>query len=236
MKTPNSKFPNTKFKLLGLMTTTALLGTLLATASIAQPRGRGGFDQQAPRSEIRGTRAERGNHRTRAQPQRFIERHDADADGRVSEVEFIDERLQYVDAQFEQRDTDGDGAISHEEHEAPRNLPSRRNARTERARPGAAVIDRNAVTACVRETIANYEPHRDAVPEDNFASIDTDGDNKLRLTEASAAIEARAHERFARLDGNGDGYVTDDEVEAQFAVQPEARGAVRDCVREQRKG
>jgi hypothetical protein len=226
------KVPNMKLKVLGIAVT-ALLGTVLATASVAQPRGRGGFDGPPPRGEMRGPQAgARG-----ASPERFIERHDTNADGRVSEAEFVDERLQNVDEQFERRDTNGDGVIAADE-QAPRGRPGRpgRGPRADRERPEPPAIDRDAITACVRETIAGYEPRFDDERDDVFANVDTNGDAKLSLTEVSAALEARAHERFEHIDSNGDGYVTEAEVEAQSAAQLAARRAMRDCIREQVQG
>jgi Ca2+-binding EF-hand superfamily protein len=234
-----------KLKLLGVMTATALLGTVLATTSAAQPRGRGGFDgAPPPRGEMRGPL--RGGDRggppggaRAAQPERFIERHDTDADGRVSEAEFVDGRMQHIDALFERRDRNGDGQISLDEQDAPRARPARAG-RGPRAgavdRPARPEIDRDAVTACVRETIADFDPRFDDELEDLFERVDSNGDGMLSLAEVSAAIEARAHELFARIDDNGDGYITEDEVEAQFEAQLNVRRVTQACIKEQLGG
>jgi hypothetical protein len=237
-------FPSTKLKTLGILGATALLGTMLATTSVAQPRGRGGFDAPPPRGEMRGAEAarERGGAlrggAVAAQPERFIERHDTDADGRVSAAEFVDERLGRIDEQFERRDTDGDGLISSDEQAAPRGLPGRpgRGPRGDRERPEPPAIDREAVIACVRETIADYDPRFDDELEDIFDNVDTNGDGMLSLAEVSAAVEARADELFDRIDTNGDGYITEDEVEAHFQAQLNVRRVIQDCIKEQLAG
>src|SRR5687768_7459837 len=102
-----------KTKLLGIVVA-GLLGTALATTTIAQDRGRG-FDgaRGAGAGEMRGGPMRRGPAAAiAAQPERFIEHHDADADGKVSASEFVDARLDEVDRLFDRRDDDGDGQIS----------------------------------------------------------------------------------------------------------------------------
>lgn len=233
-----------KLKMIGVMTATALLGTVLATTSVAQPRGRGGFDgTPPPRGEMpvpaRGGRGvSPGGAPAAAQPERFIERHDTDADGRVSAAEFADERMQHIDEQFEHRDTNGDGVISLEEHAAPRGLPGRggRGPRDDSDRPARPEIDRDALIACVRETIADFEPRFDDELEDAFENVDTNGDGKLSLAEVSAAVETRAHDLFAHIDDNGDGYIVESEVEAHFAAQLNVRRVTQACIKEQPEG
>jgi hypothetical protein len=229
-----------KTRMLGIFAVSALLGAALATTSVAQDRQRG-FD--GPRGEARGPAGQirgrlRGGPRGRgagAQPERFIERHDTDADGQVSESEFVDERLTRIDQLFERRDTDGDGLISAEEHDAPRGLRGRpgRAPRGERVRAERPEIDRDAVAACVRETIADLEPRSNGERDEVFANVDSNGDDMLSLQEVSAAIEARAQDLFARIDGDGNGYVTEDEASAHFEAQLDLRRAATACVREQ---
>lgn len=229
-------------RMLGVLAVSALLGGALATTGVAQERQRG-FD--ALRGDgaglMRGRmRAARGPGAA-AQPERFIARHDTDADGRVSAAEFIDVRLESVDHLFERRDTNGDGLITADEQQAPRGQPGRgargegrdrpeRPARVQRPEP-----DREALAACVRETIADFEPREDGTGETAFAASDTNGDGMLSLQEVSASIESRAQEQFARLDADGDGYVVKDEVAALAEAQMDVRRTLMACAREQRQ-
>lgn len=234
-----------KTRMLGMLAVGALLGAAVATTSMAQERQRG-FD--TPRGELRGAAGQmrgairagqRGGPRGRgalAQPERFIARFDTDADGHVSASEFSEERLQNIDAHFERRDTNDDGLISAEEHEAPRGLRGRQGRGPRGDRPAPPEIDREAINACVRESNADFEPRLDNAPDDVFAAVDTNGDGMLSLAEASAAVEARAQEQFDRIDGDGDGYITADEVSAHFEAQLELRRALRACVVEQLAG
>jgi Ca2+-binding EF-hand superfamily protein len=233
-----------KLKMIGVMTATALLGTVLATTSVAQPRGRGGFDgTPPPRGEMPGPRGGMrggpGGGEPAAQPERFIERHDTDADGRVSEAEFVDDRVKNVDELFERRDSDGDGVISAAEQEAPRGPAGRpgrgpgRGPRDDSDRPARPEIDRDAVVACVRKTIADFDPRFDDELEDAFDNVDTNNDDKLSLAEVSAAVEARAHDLFDRIDSNGDGYIVESEVEAHFQAQLNVRRVTQECIKDQ---
>ncbi len=206
-------------RMLGILAIGALFSTVLVTTSLAQPRPRGGFD---------GPRAVR--------PERFIELHDTDADGRVSENEFIDERLQRVVAQFERRDTNDDGLISADEQAAPRGLRDRPGLRPRRERSQPPALDRDAVTACILETIPDFEPRFDGEPEDRFDNADTDGDGMLGLQEVSTAVQAGASARFARIDGDGDGYVTADEAAAHAGAQRNLRQVANACAREELRG
>lgn len=237
-----------KTKILGVLAVSALLGTALATTSFAQDRARGGAE--APRGEAaaaaRGEAAVAARDGARgrgvtAQPARFIERHDTDADGRVSEMEFVDDRMQNIDEHFERRDANGDGLISADEHAAPRGVaPGGRAPRGDREgrdeRPARPEIDREALVACVRQTIADYDARLDDELEDAFDRVDTNGDGKLSLAEVSTAVEARAHDLFARIDDNGDGYITEDEVAAHFAAQLNVRRVVKACIDKQLGG
>ncbi len=228
-----------KTKMLGILTiSAALLGTALSSLSVAQDRGRGFDGQGPPRGAMRGPmRGAPGERRTEAQPERFIERHDTDADGQVSEMEFVDEHLQNVDELFDRRDANGDGLISDDEHDAP---PLGRPGREPRGprgdRPDRPEIDREAVIACVRETVADYDPELDRPLEEIFDAVDTNGDGMLSLIEVSTALETRAHNLFARIDSDGNGYITEDEVAAHFEDQLNMRRVVAACVQEQLEG
>jgi Ca2+-binding EF-hand superfamily protein len=220
-------------KTIGILSVSALLGVALVPAFAQE--GESGFEGPgrhmrgnsagALRGQMQAPFAGRRHAAPAGNPERFIERHDTDGDGQVSEEEFVDEHLQNIDEHFERRDRDGDGLISLEEH-----TPPARPARRER--PERPEIDREAVIACVRETIADYTPELDGTLEERFENVDTDGDGMLSLTEVSTALEARAHILFERLDADGDAYVTATELAAHFDAQLNLRRVLRACIRE----
>lgn len=198
---------------LGILAAGALLGATLATAGMAQDRQRAPDDRAGL-----------------APPRNFIARFDTDADGRVSLAEFVDARLRDADRHFERRDRDGDGLISATEAAPPAGPErGRRGARPERPR-----VDEGALRACIRETVAGFEPLRGS-PGDAFAATDTDADGALSLQEVNAALERRAQEQFGRLDTDGDGYVTAAEAEARRKEQRELQRSARECLRVQRR-
>lgn len=217
---------------LGMLTLGALLSVSLLPASKAQDpepsaerpgragpgimRGAlGGRDQM-----MRARGAERS-------PERFIELLDSDGDGQVSSAEYLDEQLQRVDVMFERRDQNEDGLLSLEET-GPRERDERPRREGRRARPE---LDREAIAACVRETIADYQPDTGATLEERFDSNDTTNDGQLNLEEVSTALEARALEQFARIDADGNGFLTESDLSEHFAAQQNVREKLRDCVR-----
>ncbi len=224
-----------KLKTLGMLAFTTLLVAAVAQTGFAQGTGRG---LEGPRAETRGNPGPgmRGPGARRAtalvaSPLRFIEQRDTDADGRVSEMEFVDEQLVRIDDQFERRDNDGDGRISVDEHEAhPARPGPQRGPR--RDRPERPELDRADVIACARETIADYDPELDRPLDEIFDAVDTDGDGILSLTEVSIFLEARAHALFARIDENGDGFITESEVAAHFEEQLNLRRVIKACIDE----
>jgi Ca2+-binding EF-hand superfamily protein len=236
-----------QIKMLGILTAGALLGTLLSTANFAQERTRD-FGADGPREGGAHMRDASGDMRGRAGGRRgpargtprenFIERHDANADGQVSETEFLEERLQNVDERFERLDRDDNGLISLDEHTsrgrrgdgAGRGLRERVNA----GRPARPEIDRTALTACVQKTVPDFAPRSDVSLEEMFNAIDTSGDDQLSLAEFGAAQEARRLERFDRIDADASGFVTAAEVAALGEAQSNLRRATQACVKEQR--
>jgi hypothetical protein len=154
--------------------------------------------------------------------ERQLERMDTNEDDQVSEDEFVDFRLARVDGLFERRDRDDDGLISLEENSRP-GRPDRPN------RPD---IDREEVIACVRETIADFAPDAGMDREERFENVDTDGNGSLTLAEVSSAIEAGAHETFAKIDADASGFVSGEELKTHRQAQSETSRVVRECVRE----
>lgn len=203
----------------------ALLGLASMSAVIAAEPGDG--DRRPALQGGRGPGAGggmrgRGGFRRGPAFERQLERLDADDDGQISEDEFVDARLARLDDMFERRDRDGDGLISLEENERP-DRPDR---------PDRPELDREEILACARETIADFAPNADIDMEERFENVDTDGSGSLSLTEVSAALATRAHEAFAQIDADANGFVTEEELEAHHQAQLETRRVLRDCVRE----
>ncbi|MDR2214114.1 MAG: hypothetical protein LBE21_10890 [Pseudomonadales bacterium] len=197
-------------KIFSTFITLAALSTLtLTSASYAQDnadndRGfRRAEGQQERRAERqRGEQAQRVIQRGRAS----LETLDGDGDGRVSENEFLDDRLANASALFERLDSDGDGLIGLED----RNLGRRFNALGARRQ------------ACLNSDAATAQP---------LANADADGDNYLSLNELNGALDAQARTAFAALDGNGDAYIDADEFSAQRQQRADQRDELRDCLR-----
>ncbi|HWK53332.1 MAG TPA: hypothetical protein VNR18_03110 [Hyphomicrobiales bacterium] len=196
------------------LTLSALCTAMLAGGALAQERGR----HAAPDVDRHGA-AEAGHHRGgRAMPRddmRDLTRLDTDADGRVSEAEFLDARLARVDAMFERRDRDNDGLITVEDR------GPRRDARRQ---------DNSEVLECVRQSVPAFDPAADAAPGMELSNADSDADGYLSLSEMSSALETRARASFARLDGNGDGYLDTAEMAAHDTQLSAVRDAFKNCM------
>jgi Ca2+-binding EF-hand superfamily protein len=209
-----------KFKNLVILSTTALLSAAILPAATAQDseprfdRGAAGAESRPQRGPALGAARHRPG-RPGGNPDRLIDRLDADGDGVVDEDEFLDARLLRIDDQFDRRDVDGDGLLSEEE------------ARRHRPRRGDDLTLREEVIQCVRETIADWEgPHE---VEDRFDAVDTDGDGYISLVELSTALQERAYVLFDRIDSNNDGLISLEEVEAHQDYQINLRRVIRAC-------
>lgn len=231
-----------KANTLALVTLTALASLLaLPAAAATDPatdtkpsmHGREGRQHMgAPRGMMRGP-----------EPEDRIERLDTNNDGKISQEEFLAPALDHLDEMFERRDTNGDGLIAEGEGRPQRpaargNDDGNRRGRPPRGeRPARPNIDRDAVLACVQQQVPDFDlperPDGDDV-DDRFASIDTNGDGSLSLSEVSASVTANAQARFARQDSNGDGFITTDEIEALQDARAETAKAMRDCMQQQR--
>jgi Ca2+-binding EF-hand superfamily protein len=170
----------------------------------------------------------------RASPAHMIERLDSNGDGQVDTEEFIAPQVARIDEMFEQRDTDDDGLISESEYQSGKRVDTtRRGRRAERLQS----LDLNSadLVACVRRTIADFEPPQRLDPEhqqDRFDTLDTNNDGSLGLTEVTSAMEGHAMTRFSRLDTSGDNFITQDEADAQQQASRHVRNVVRACIKE----
>jgi len=224
-----------KFKNILIAGTSVLLSATLVPMTFAQDEG-AGFNRPSHWAEHgAGGRPEgagpqgRGNREGRpgpggrrgprpgGNPGMLIEHLDADGDGFVSLEEFLDQRIARADHEFERHDRDGDGLLSEDEARRPE-------------RPGHDATEREAVIACVRETIADWEGPADV--EDHFDAVDLDGDGYISLVEMSTALEARAHDLFDRIDSNADGLISLEEIHAHQEDEINVRRVVRACIDE----
>lgn len=145
---------------------------------------------------------------------------DTDGDGRVSQAEFVAARV----AAFTRHDSDGDGTVSAAEAEAAH--AARRAEAMERR---FARLDANGDGSITREEFAAARDQRRAGRGGHMGGHMGGrmggwgrgpgvGDGVTR-----AEVEARAAERFTRMDADGDGYVTAEDRRARM----EARRAHR---------
>lgn len=139
-------------------------------------------------------------------------RADADGDGRISQAEFVGRRLERLRA----ADADGDGAVSAEERGAAR--------QAHRATRMAARFDRLDADRDGVLSRAEFETARGG------ARTRAHGRNAARPMRAASPVaiadaEARLTQAFARLDTDGDGYVTQVERRAARAASRANRRA-----------
>ncbi|MEM1019295.1 MAG: hypothetical protein ACFBZ9_13065 [Sphingomonadales bacterium] len=121
--------------------------------------------------------------------ERMLSELDADQSGSLSYAEFA----KRGDDRFAATDTNGDGLLTAEERDAAKEaFKEQRGEKAGRAAKAAKKGGRGAAM---------------------LDRVDTDQDGSISLAEHNAAQEAR----FAALDGDGDGSVTEDEFKAQIA-------------------
>jgi Ca2+-binding EF-hand superfamily protein len=180
-----------------------------------------------------------GRHRG-PQLERRIERLDSNDDGNISKEEFLAPQLAHVDELFARRDANGDGLI--EQGEGKPERPTVQNPEKPQGpggqRPagkGRPQLDREAIAECLAE--ANIElperPERPSV-EERFDATDANNDNKLSLTEVTAAITAQAEEKFSALDSNSDDVISSAELAALQEQRTERQAALRACMQAQK--
>ena len=164
---------------------------------------------------------------------RGMARADADGDGRISRAEFTAGRLDRLRA----ADANGDGTVTREEMQAVREVRKDERADQHFARMdanGDGAVSRSEFDAA-RETRADRREERRAERGDRGPRramrgghrghrMGGDGMRGERGPVVIAEAEARMAEGFARMDANGDGYVTAEE-----------RQGARQAMREQRQ-
>ncbi len=144
---------------------------------------------------------------------------DADGDGMVSQDEFLAARLARAERRFDRLDSDEDGQITEAD------LADR---------PEPPDVDREALRACIEETLGVELPERPE-PGSRFDAADLNGDGAITLDEALTNAESRAVERFMNLDENADGQLERSEVRRPLRRAARLRQARRQCLREQQE-
>ena len=157
-------------------------------------------------------------------------RADQDGDGRLSRAEFVDGRIQRLAA----LDVNGDGSVSADERKAAHD--ARRGDRADRA---FARLDANSDGAVTR---AEFDAAREGRAERRAERGERRGRwgrgegggaprrGMPRMADGAEPVviadaRARAEQAFARLDANGDGYVTAEERRAQRGERRARRAA-----------
>ena len=151
-------------------------------------------------------------------------RGDKDGDGKVSKAEFVDGRT----ARLSALDTNRDGTVTAEEMQAGREARRAQGADRAFARMdgnGDGMITRaefDAVRADRGERRAERGERRGGRGMHRGPGGPR-GERGERGPVVIAEAQARAEQGFARLDANGDGYVTAEERQAQRAERRERR-------------
>ncbi|OGT73108.1 MAG: hypothetical protein A3H44_02000 [Gammaproteobacteria bacterium RIFCSPLOWO2_02_FULL_57_10] len=196
--------------------------TLLAASILLAVSGMSGnalAQDTAPegRERLNPMRGERMMERPRPQrhaPGRLIRNMDTDGDKLISQDEFIAQRTEHYQKQFDHRDIDDDGLLSSDES-GPRHPALDPD------------IDIAEFRACIAENGSNPD-----LEEDRFSAADSNGDGSLSEEEFFMHLEQRAFDQFARIDADDNGQLTPEELVGNMQDQQTHRRIVRTCLRE----
>jgi Ca2+-binding EF-hand superfamily protein len=150
----------------------------------------------------------------------ILNRMDDNADGIVTLDDFIDHALKRTDRDFERLDSDGDSLISAAEF-ATRPAHQQNNS-----------IDHDALKLCVEESTGITLNERPST-EDTFLSADIDNDGYLSSDELVDNRAAHVAERFAELDSDDDGIISEAEITAKMTERQLLDSAHQTCINEQ---
>jgi hypothetical protein len=236
-----------KLRVLGLLTLSTLCTVLLHPLAIAAdsttaPSADRHGGSKGPRDGFAGL----GQHRqaNTHDPAMRIEQLDTNNDDKVSHEEFLSPRLGHIDDIFTRLDTNKNGLIELGEANAQHPLSGRvsghggKGAGPRGLAKDRPTLDEDAVIACVRKTIADFDPPSLANNEETLGRLDaadTNDDDKLSLAEVTAAVTQKADAHFTELDTNADGYVTLAELETLKTQHAEIAKTVRACVMAQKQ-
>ncbi len=193
-----------------------VVSTLLATSSLtghiyAQDTNRDGRERVNP---MRGERMMERPRPQRHAPGRLMRNIDADGDNLISQDEFIAQRTDHYERQFDHRDINDDGLLSSDE-----------------SGPRHPALDPDIDIAEFRACIAENGGDPD-LEEDRFAAADTNGDGSLSQEEFFMHLEQRAFDQFARIDADGNGQLTPEELAGNMRDRNIHRRVVRMCLQE----
>ncbi|MBT8136026.1 MAG: hypothetical protein KJO54_03325 [Gammaproteobacteria bacterium] len=129
---------------------------------------------------------------------KMLERGDTDSDGFLSLDELTTIHSERAERRFARVDADGDGLLSSDEIAAARE--DRGNRKGPKGRKGKAL---------------------------DAAELDTDSDGFVTLQEFTTRGSTRAQEHFARVDADGDGLLSSDEISAAREDRGNRKGPKR---------
>lgn len=201
---------------------TPIIGGVAALA-LAVAAG-GALAQSQPQGQIQG------QTQAPASPRAHALRGDADRDGRLSQAEFVEGRA----ARLAAVDANRDGSVTRDEMQA-----AMQARRAQRADQRFAKLDANGDGSITRAEFDAGHAARGDHPRPHRAMRRMGGHRGPHAQPARergpvviAEVRARAAERFAKLDVDGDGFVTAQEQRTARQAQVQQRRAQRQARRQ----